>query len=232
MFRSSTTRSGFLSFSFCRRLAPPSQSVTSKPCMPRYSPTISRASASSSTTKMRGSAVMGWRSRSGRVGSRFQAQHERAAIATVVALDRNVAGMQIDDALGDRQTEPGRGLAARRFRRQPLEAAEHAIPVFRRKPGPTIADADNRLARFARHADDDIAAERAVFDGIADDIVERFAQAIRIAARHQALGNLDRHVLPLARGQRAIGFGDVADETGEVEILPAHGYVEHAARRI
>ena len=52
------------------------------------------------------------------------------------------AAVQLDDALGDRQAEPGRALAAGRLRREALEAAEQPRHVLRREPGALVAHAD------------------------------------------------------------------------------------------
>ena len=84
--------------------------------------------------------------------------------------------MQIDDSLGDRQSQASRGLPAGRLRREPLKPTKQAPYVFRRKARPAIGNADDRVALFLPKTYGDLALERAIFDGVADDVVERLTQ--------------------------------------------------------
>ena len=47
--------------------------------------------------------------------------------------------VQLDDALDDREAEPGRALAAGGLGREPLKAAEQPAYILGRKAGPVVA---------------------------------------------------------------------------------------------
>ena len=99
---------------------------------------------------------------------------------------RDRAAMQFDDALDDREAEAGRALAGGRLGGQPLEAAEQARHVLRREAGPVVRDTSMTISSSSgAHRELDRAADRAVLDGVADEIVDRLAQAVGIAARQQ-----------------------------------------------
>src|SRR5262249_44429538 len=89
--------------------------------------------------------------------------------------------MQIDDTLDDRKAEAGRGFACGRLRRKPLETAEQSGNVLRRQARPLVADFHKYTALLLRHQEVDGSADRAVFDGVAHEIVDRLADAVAIA---------------------------------------------------
>src|SRR3979411_795517 len=134
MLRSSTTRSGTLVSIAPRRLLPPSHSVTVKPCILRYSPTISRAGASSSTMMMCWVWLM-----SGRV-CRGQCDGEGRSLSGPAAVGGDLSAMHVDDALDDRQAKAGRTFAGGGFGGQALEAAEQAAEILRREPCAFVGD--------------------------------------------------------------------------------------------
>src|ERR1700744_3163774 len=117
MLRSSTTRSGTPASIAARRLLPPSHSVTAKPCILRYSPTISRAGASSSTMMMCWLWLISWR-----LGG-VQRNGEGRPLSGAGALGGHLAAMHVDNALDDRQAEAGRAFAGGGLGREALEAA-------------------------------------------------------------------------------------------------------------
>src|ERR1700710_1494700 len=120
MLRSSTTRSGAPVSIAPRKLLPPSHSVTVKPCILRYSPTISRAGASSSTMMMCGLWVISMHF------CRGQGHGEGRSLGGPGAVGGDLAAMHVDDALDDRKAETGRTLAGGGFGGQALEAAEQS----------------------------------------------------------------------------------------------------------
>src|ERR1700730_743615 len=81
------------------------------------------------------------------------------------AVGGDFAAMHIDDALDDGKPEPGRAFAGRRLCRQPLEAAEQASKVLRRKAGAFVGDADDCVFIVVGHQQSDFAADWAVLDG-------------------------------------------------------------------
>src|SRR4051794_15025214 len=93
------------------------------------------------------------------------------ALSGAAAVGGDLATMHVDDALYDRKSEPGRAFAGGRLCRQPLEAAEQPAEVFRRQPGAFVGNADGRGVVLMGHEQCDLAADRAIFDGIADQIV-------------------------------------------------------------
>ncbi len=118
--------------------------------------------------------------------------------------------------------EPGRRLAAGRLRRQALEAPEQARHIVRRQARALVGDADDGLAVLCGDAHLDAAAERAVFDGIAEEVVDRLAHAVGIADRDAASAGAATVIdLILARGERLVGLNDVVDQRDDVDRLAA-----------
>ena len=95
----------------------------------------------------------------------------------------DLAAMHIDDPLDDRQAEAGRAFAGGGFGGQALEAAEQPAEIFRRQAGALVGDVDQRRPPSRVTSDRDLAAERAVFDGVADEIVDRLAHPVGVAHR-------------------------------------------------
>src|SRR5438876_11067130 len=86
-----------------------------------------------------------------------------------------MAAMHIDDAFDDRQAEARRTFSGRRLGREPLEAAEQPAEILRREAGALVGDADHRVAALMGDGHRDLAADRRVFDGVADEVVDRLA---------------------------------------------------------
>src|SRR5215207_719195 len=116
-----------------------------------------------------------------------QSNREDCAVFRPAAVGVQPAAVQVDDPLGDRKTEPRRGLAAGGFCGQALETAEKARQVLGREARAAVANADDGLASGARQSDRDRALWRSVFDSVADEIVDSVAQAIRVACGDEAL---------------------------------------------
>src|ERR1700723_2180716 len=222
MFRSSTTRAGTLVSIAPRRLLPPSHSVTVKPCILRYSPTISRAGASSSTMMMCGLWVMSRHIRRG------QYYREGRSLSRPGAVGRHLAAMHVNDTLDDRKPETGRAFAGGGFRREPLEGAKQSSEIFRRQAGAFIGDADHGLVLLAVDQHRNLAADRTVFDGVADQIVDRLPHPVGIAHGHEVRRRRHRDSLLLVGGQRLIGIGDFGDQGGDIDRLPANRKIEGA----
>src|SRR5262249_26332065 len=160
---------------------------------------MSRAGCSSSTTTMCCAWVM--------LGPIFRSRHrqghlEGGALARTGAFDLDPTAVQIDDALDDRKTEPGRGFARSRLGRKPLEAPEQPGNVFRREAGPLIPDFDDYTAAVAADQEADGAADRTVFDRVAHEVVDRLADAVGVAGGDVIGWGGDGDRLLLARGER------------------------------
>src|SRR5262245_23203230 len=110
--------------------------------------------------------------------------------------------MQIDDTLDDRKAEAGRGFACGRLRRKPLETAEQSGNVLRRQARPLVADLHKYTAFLLRDQEVDGSADRAVFDGVAHEVVDRLADAVGVADGGVIGRRGDRNGLLLARGER------------------------------
>src|SRR4030081_892315 len=131
--------------------------------------------------------------------------------------------MHVDNALDDRQAEPGRALAGGWFGGKPLEPAEQASEIFRRQAGAFIGDADDGVVFFLMaHQHRDLAADRTVFDGVADEIVDRFAHPVGITHGNEIWRSRYRDYLLLVGGQGLIGIGDFADEPRDIDRLAAY----------
>src|SRR3569832_1586011 len=115
------------------------------------------------------------------MGSRvryWQCDGECGALSRSAAMGRDFAAMHIDDPLDDREAKAGRTLASRRLGGQTLEPSEQSAEIFRRKACAFVDDADGGLAVRLVDLHRNLAADRAVFDGIADEVVDRLADAI------------------------------------------------------
>src|SRR6516225_10696472 len=124
---------------------------------------------------------------------------ERRALSWARAFNGDLPTMQIDDTLDDRKAEAGRGFACSRLCRQPLETAEQSGNVLRRQARPLVADLHEYTGFLLRHQELDGAADRAVFDGVAHEVVDRLADAVGIADGGVIGGRGDRNGLLLAR---------------------------------
>ena len=73
---------------------------------------------------------------------------------------------------------------------------------------------------------------RAVFDGVADEVVDRLADPVRVAGCGQVGRGRNRNRLLLVDGKRLIGIGHFADQCGDIDRLAADGDVEGVRHRI
>src|SRR5262249_41202521 len=132
------------------------------------------------------------------VAWRGKADDEGRTLTGTGAFGADAAAVQLDDALDDGKAEAGRTLTTGRLRRQALETPEQAGHVVGGKAGPFVAHAQHRRLRLHTHRNFDSAADRTVLDRVADHVVDRFAQPVRIAHRPMAgwRHELDGLVLP------------------------------------
>src|ERR1700716_3935562 len=159
--------------------------------------------------------------------SRDRQRHfERRALSGTLAVDRDPPAVQIDDTLDDREPQPGRSLARGRLGRKPLEAPEQAGNIFRREAGPLIPDLNDYTGLVAPHQEVDSAANRAVFDRVAHEIVDRLANTVGIDACRMIGRGGDCDRLALAGGELPIRFRDLLYEGGDVDWLAPDGDVE------
>src|SRR6185295_3782591 len=133
-----------------------------------------------------------------------QCHLERRALSRARAFNRDPPTVQIDDTLDDRKAEAGRAFARGRLRRKPLETAEQSGNIFRRKACPLVADLNQYTAVLLSDQEVDGSAERAILDGVAYEIVDCLADAVRIAHGDMICRRGDRDGLLLARGERAV----------------------------
>src|SRR3569832_1775471 len=120
------------------------------------------------------------------MGSRvryWQCDGECGALSRSAAMGRDLAAMHIDDPLDDREAKVGRTLASCRFGGQPLEPSEQPAEIFWRKACAFVDDADSGLAVRLVDLHRNLAADRAVFDGIADEVIDNHTDAICVARR-------------------------------------------------
>src|SRR5260370_2165396 len=132
--------------------------------------------------------------------------------------------MQIDDTLDDRKAEAGRGFACSRLRREPLETAEQTRNVLRRQARPLVADLHEYTALLLRHQEVDGSADRAVFHGVAHEVVDRLADAVGIADGGVIVRPRDPNGLFLARYKLPAPFRPFFDQEGDIDgVAPAGG---------
>ena len=82
------------------------------------------------------------------------------------------------------------------------------------------------------HQQRDVAADRAVFDGVADQIVDRLAHAVGVAHGDMLRRRRDLDDLLLVHRGKAIDFRHLADQRADVDRLAADGDVEGIRHRI
>src|SRR5262249_43389298 len=151
---------------------------------------------------------------------------EGRALAGAVAFRADTATMQLDNALDDRQAEPGRALATRRFGGQALETTEQARHVVRREPGALVLDADRDATAVNAHRQLHPASDWRVLDRVAHQVVDRFAHAVRIAIADLVRWRHQVNVLLFLLGQRPVGHYDFAQHGGKINGLMADRNVE------
>src|SRR5258706_443847 len=79
---------------------------------------------------------------------------------------------------------------------------------------------------LATHRYRDLAADRAVFDGVADQIVDRLPHPVGVAHGDEIRRPRYCDGLLLVCGQRLIGVGNFADQACDIDRLAANGDVE------
>ena len=163
---------------------------------------MSRAAASSSTTKM----CWCWLMRHPPPRAAAARSRTWRRLPGPSTFHEDAAAVKVDDALGDREAEAGGALAAGRLGGKPLEAAEEPRHVLRRQPGAPIGHADRGDLVAALEPDVDAGAGRAVFDGVADEVVDRLAQAVVIAARRDGGRAAQHEALAFAFRQRPVAL--------------------------
>src|SRR3981189_1409139 len=127
------------------------------------------------------------------------------------AIRGHVATMHVDNALDDRKPEARRAFASGGVRGTPLEAAEQSSQILGRQAGAFVGDADDGAVLLATHHYRYLAADRTVFDGVADDIVDRLPHPVGIAHCDEIRRRRHRDSLLLVCGQRLIGIDDFVD---------------------
>src|SRR5213076_1970783 len=95
---------------------------------------------------------------------------KRRSLSGSGAVRSHMAAMHVYDALDDRQAQPRRTLAGGGLCGQPLEAAKQSPEILRRQAGALVGDADDGAVAFMGNENRNLAADRRVFDGIADEI--------------------------------------------------------------
>ena len=142
----------------------------------------------------------------GHVTTLGRGQHdgEGRSLSGAAAVGGDLAAMHVDDALDDRKAEPGRAFAGGGFCGQPLEAAEQPSEILRRQAGAFVGDADDGVVRpRGSTSTRDLAADRAVFDGVADEIVDRLPHPVGVAHGDDIRRRRHRDGLLLVDGRAA-----------------------------
>ena len=127
------------------------------------------------------------------------------------------------------ELSPPVGLAESRWKRP--NSRPH---ILRREARALIGDADHRLAVLAPRVTVDAPADRAVFHGVADEIVDRLAQPLRIAADEEAGLDASTSMCLVLAARRACGCSPTTSATSSAEIEPvgAHGDVDRVGARV
>src|SRR5207244_3920485 len=112
---------------------------------------------------------------------------------------RYLAAVHVDNAFYDREAETGRALAPRWLRRQPLEATEQPADVLGRQACTVVGHVDQHLAVATGDAQHDLTSDRRVFDGVADQVVDRLTHAVGVTHRYLFGGRGHGDVLLLVR---------------------------------
>jgi hypothetical protein len=143
-----------------------------------------------------------------------------------------MAAMHVDDAFDDRKPKTGRAFTGGRFSGEPLEAAEQSPKIFGREACAFIGDADDGVFLLVIHQHSDLAADRTIFDGVADEIVDRLPHPVGIAHRNEIWQRRHRDGLLLVDGQRLVGIGDFVDQSRDIDRLAADADVEGIGHRV
>ena len=126
------------------------------------------------------------------------------------------------------EVSPAVGLAESRWKRpnsREISSGE--------RPAPWSLTWTTIPSASLRHQEVDGAADRAVFDGVADQIVDRLADAVGIAhAPIWSGGADDRDGLLLAGGERPVGLGHLLHQDGDVDRLAPDRDVERVGHGV
>src|SRR5579862_3094114 len=142
--------------------------------------------------------------RLGQAQPRRQAAGDRGAGAGV-RVDRHRAAMQFDQALDERQAEPGAGFAGLRV--AALEFIENPLLVAGRDAGPGIGDGEDQVTLAASavvepRLDPHRAAGRGELDGVRYEVEERLLQPPLVGLDRADLGRTaDRQAELLVAGE-------------------------------
>src|ERR1700682_4129254 len=89
--------------------------------------------------------------------------------------------MHVDNALDDRKPKAGRAFTGGGFGGKPLEPPQQSPKILWRQAGAFVGDADGGIFLLVTHHYRDLAADRTVFNGVADEIVDRLPHPVGIA---------------------------------------------------
>jgi hypothetical protein len=114
-------------------------------------------------------------------------------------LGADLASVQVDDPLGDREPEPGAAVRGRAGLVGAVEALEHALGLRRRDARAAIEDLEPRVAVPPGGADEHARAGRRVADRVRDEVAEHLLQAMLVGVENERRldGRLERDLAVL-----------------------------------
>src|SRR5712691_3749287 len=191
IMRSRTTAAGLSRFTRSSASSPFAAVSTSNPCVARYSASISRISASSSTTSAFGDISppsprpLGCRLGVPRVapgGARLPWQAEREARAAPrYALGPDASAMGLDEVTADQETEPGSRLARRPRRARLRKLLEEQRQLLRGNAGAGVGHGALHLLAQVGDLDVDAATLGRELHCVTDEVHEDLIQAVGVA---------------------------------------------------
>ena len=128
--------------------------------------------------------------------------------------------MRLDELAGERQPKPERRLAPSAAA-DAVKAREDARLIFGLDPRAIVGDGDNRVMIIAIGAETNVAAALGVGDGVAQNVLEAFAQAAGIAdddPGREFDGDVER--LVIIRQARVDRLDRGAAQTSEIPARP------------
>src|SRR5579859_2778642 len=150
-------------------------------------------------------------------------QLDRAFQPGMIVFELELAAVEPRDRGRQAQAEAGARLGAALL--QAHEALDHPATIGFRNPRPAILDAERNALAFILGLDDDLRgaavelARRRIFDGVVDQIGQRLADQLAIAAHRCRPRGIDFEHQALLFGQRFVQFADVVRDLGGIEFI-------------